>query len=509
MNRTQVSIRQDDLIQSVADALQYISYYHPVDYIKSLTKAYEREQSPAAKDAIAQILVNSRMAALGRRPICQDTGMATVFAKIGMEVRFDTKRGLADLVDEGVRRAYLHEDNPLRASMVADPLFARRNTRDNAPGIVHAELVPGDTVEVTVAAKGGGSENKARFVTLNPSDSVADWVVETIPTLGAGWCPPGLIGLGIGGSAEKAMLLAKESLLDPIDMADLQARGPASPEEELRLDLYGRINALGIGAQGLGGLTTVVDVKIKTYPTHAASMPVGLVPQCAANRHVHFVLDGMGPAHFEPPDLSDWPEIALERTAHTARRVDLDRLTREEVASWRPGETLLLSGRLLTGRDAAHKRIVDGIRAGKPPPVDLRGRVIYYVGPVGAVRDEVVGPAGPTTATRMDKFVPTLLAETGLLAMIGKGERGPQAIEAIARHGAASLVAVGGAAFLVAKAIRRSRVVAFADLGMEAIHEFDVEDMPVTVAVDARGNSIHRIGPAAWRRTPEPALARP
>lgn len=502
-------IREEDLIQSVADALQFVSYYHPADYIRHLAAAYEREESPAAKDAIAQILVNSRMAALGRRPICQDTGMATVFAKIGMEVRFDTKRGLADLVDEGVRRAYLHEDNPLRASMVADPLFARRNTRDNAPGIVHAELVPGDTVEVTVAAKGGGSENKARFVTLNPSDSVADWVVETIPTLGAGWCPPGLIGLGIGGSAEKAMLLAKESLLDPIDMADLQARGPASPEEELRLDLYGRINALGIGAQGLGGLTTVVDVKIKTYPTHAASMPVGLVPQCAANRHVHFVLDGMGPAHFEPPDLSDWPEIALERTAHTARRVDLDRLTREEVASWRPGETLLLSGRLLTGRDAAHKRIVDGIRAGKPPPVDLRGRVIYYVGPVGAVRDEVVGPAGPTTATRMDKFVPTLLAETGLLAMIGKGERGPQAIEAIARHGAASLVAVGGAAFLVAKAIRRSRVVAFADLGMEAIHEFDVEDMPLTVAVDARGNSIHRLGPAAWRRTPEPALARP
>jgi fumarate hydratase, class I len=495
-------IKEEDLVASVADGFQFISYYHPADYIRHLAKAYEREESPAAKDAIAQILVNSRMAALGRRPICQDTGSGQAFLKVGMDVRFETQRSLAELVNEGVRRGWTAPDNPLRASMVFDPLFSRPNTRDNTPAIVHVELVPGDTVEVTLAAKGGGSENKARFVVLNPSDSVVDWVLETLPTLGAGWCPPGMLGLGIGGSPEKAMLLAKEALLEPIDMSELMARGPASKEEEMRLELYDKVNALGIGAQGLGGLTTVVDVKIRTFPTHAASLPVGLIPQCAANRHIHFVLDGSGPAQFEPPDLRDWPDIALERTAHAARRVDLDTLTPDEVAKWKPGDTLLLSGRLLTGRDAAHKRIAEMIGAGQPLPVDFRNRVIYYVGPVDAVRDEAVGPAGPTTATRMDKFTELMLAETGLLAMIGKAERGPEAIEAIRRHRAAYLIAIGGAAYLVSKAIKFSRRLAFEDLGMEAIHEFEVEDMAVTVAVDSNGDSIHALGPAAWRRQP-------
>jgi fumarate hydratase class I len=493
-------IKEDDFVQSVAEALQFISYYHPADYIRHLAQAYEREESPVAKDAIAQILVNSRMAALGRRPICQDTGTVVAFLKIGMDVRFASQRSLTELVNEGVRRAYTDESNPLRASMVFDPLFTRANTRDNAPAVVHMELVPGDKLEVKLAAKGGGSENKARFAALNPSASVVDWVLETVPALGAGWCPPGMLGLGVGGTPEKAMLMAKEALLDPVDMSELLARGPASPEEELRVELYEKVNALGIGAQGLGGLTTVVDVKLKTYPTHAASKPVGLIPQCAANRHIHFTLDGSGPARLEPPDLADWPEIVLDRTRHVARRVDLDRLTREQVASWQPGETLLLSGRMLTGRDAAHKRIADLLRAGQPLPVDFRGRVIYYVGPVDAVRDEVVGPAGPTTATRMDSFTELMLGQTGLLAMVGKGERGLEAIEAIARHRAAYLIAVGGAAYLVSKAIRASRVAAFPDLGMEAIHEFVVEDMPVTVAVDATGTSIHAVGPAEWRR---------
>jgi fumarate hydratase class I len=493
-------IKEDDLIQSIADGFQFISHYHPADYIRHLTKAYEREKSAAAKDAIAQILVNSRMAALGRRPICQDTGSAQVFLKVGMDVKFDTHRSLTDVVDEGVRRAWTVSHNPLRASIVFDPLFSRANTSDNTPAIVHMELVPGDTVEVTLAAKGGGSENKARFAVLNPSDSVVDWVLETVPTLGAGWCPPGMLGLGIGGSPEKAMLLAKESLLEPIDMTELIARGPASREEEMRLELYEKINALGIGAQGLGGLTTVVDVKIKTFPTHAASMPVGLIPQCAANRHIHFVLDGTGPARFEPPDLGDWPEIALDRTSHVARRVDLDTLTRDEIATWKPGDTLLLSGRLLTGRDAAHRRIAELIHRGEALPVDFRNRVIYYVGPVDAVHDEIVGPAGPTTATRMDKFTELMLAKTGLLAMIGKAERGPEAVAAIKQHGAAYLIAIGGAAYLVSKAIRSCRVLAFEELGMEAIHEFEVNDMAVTVAVDANGDSIHALGPAAWRR---------
>jgi fumarate hydratase class I len=494
------TIQEEDLIQSVANGLQFISYFHPADYIRHLAHAYEREESPAAKDAIAQILVNSRMSALGRRPICQDTGSAQAFVKVGMGVRFAGQRTLGELIDEGVRRAYTDKANPLRASMVADPLFARVNTRDNAPAIVHVEMVSGDRLEVTLAAKGGGSENKARFATLNPSASVVDWVLETVPGMGAGWCPPGMLGIGVGGSPEKAMLLAKESLLEPIDMSDLRARGPSSKEEEMRLQIYEKVNALGIGAQGLGGLTTVVDVKIRTFPTHAASKPVGLIPQCAANRHVHFTLDGSGPAQFDPPDLKDWPEIVLERTAATARRVDLDTLTREEVASWKPGESLLLSGRLLTGRDAAHQKMAELIRAGQPLPVDLHNRVIYYVGPVDAVGDEAVGPAGPTTSTRMDAYTELMLAETGLIAMIGKAERGPAAIEAIRRHKAAYLIAIGGAAFLISKAIRSSRVLAFPELGMEAIHEFIVEEMPVTVAVDATGSSVHTTGPAYWRQ---------
>jgi fumarate hydratase class I len=493
------TIREDDFIQSVADALQYISYYHPVDYIEHLGRAWEREQSPAAKDAIAQILTNSRMCAEGRRPICQDTGIVNVFLRVGMDVRFDTRLSLADLADEGVRRAYDHPDNRLRASVVDDPLFARRNTRDNTPAVLHVELVPGDTVDVTVAAKGGGSENKSKFVMLNPSDSLTDWVLNTVPTMGAGWCPPGMLGIGVGGTAEKAMLLAKQSLMDPIDMHELLERGPRDAFEELRIELYEKVNALGIGAQGLGGLTTVLDVKIRSYPTHAASKPVAMIPNCAATRHAHFVLDGTGPVALEPPALEAWPRVTWSAGADS-RRVDLDSLTREQVASWRPGETLLLSGRMLTGRDAAHKRIADlfASGAGLPEGVDFTNRVIYYVGPVDPVREEVVGPAGPTTATRMDKFTDLMLERTGLLAMVGKAERGPAAIESIRRHGAAYLMAVGGAAYLVSKAVRAARVVAFSDLGMEAIYEFIVKDMPVTVAVDARGESVHATGPVEW-----------
>ena len=492
-------ISQQHFIESVADALQYISYYHPMDYIESLGRAYELEESPAAKDAIAQILTNSRMCAEGHRPICQDTGIVVAFVKVGMGVRWDATLNLQQMVDEGVRRAYLDPDNTLRASIVADPAFTRRNTRDNTPAVVHVELVEGDSVEVTVSAKGGGSENKAKFAMLNPSDSIVDWVVKTVPTMGAGWCPPGMLGIGIGGSAEKAMVLAKESLMDPIDMTELKARGPKTPLEELRIELHDKVNALGIGAQGLGGLATVLDVKILDYPTHAASKPIAMIPNCAATRHVHFTLDGSGPARLDPPDLTRWPKVDWKPSPE-ARRVDLDSLTPEQVANWKPGERLLLNGRMLTGRDAAHKRIADLFARGEglPPGVDLRNRVIYYVGPVDPVRDEVVGPAGPTTATRMDKFTEMMLEKTGLIAMIGKAERGPIGIEAIRKHKAAYLMAVGGAAYLVSKAIRASRVVAFEDLGMEAIYEFTVQDMPVTVAVDARGESVHQSGPAEW-----------
>lgn len=493
-------IRQEDFIRSVADALQFISCYHPADYVRALGRAWEREESEEARDAMAQILVNSRMSAEGRRPMCQDTGIVVVYLRVGMDVRWEADLAVADMVNEGVRRAYLDPDNVLRASIVDPPFGARRNTGDNTPAAVQVELVPGGEVDVRVAAKGGGSENKARFAMLNPSDSIVDWVLRTVPGMGAGWCPPGMLGLGIGGTAEKAMVLAKEALLDPIDMHELLARGPEGPTEALRVELYEKVNALGIGAQGLGGLTTVLDVKVKEFPTHAAGLPVAMIPNCAATRHLHFVLDGSGPAEFEPPRLEDWPEVTWE-AGEGAIRVDLERLTKKEAAAWKPGDRLLLSGRLLTGRDAAHKRIADLFERGEPLPegVDFTNRVIYYVGPVDPVRDEVVGPAGPTTATRMDKFTEMMLARTGLAAMIGKAERGPVGIEAIARHGAAYLMAVGGAAYLVSKAIRRSRVVAFEDLGMEAIYEFEVEDMPVTVAVDSRGASVHRTGPEKWR----------
>jgi fumarate hydratase class I len=492
-------IQRDHLVQSIADALQFISYYHPADYIRALARAYEREQSAAAKDAIAQILTNSRMCAEGHRPVCQDTGIVNVFLKIGMEVRFDFKTSLEDAVNEGVRRAYMDSDNKLRASILADPVGSRRNTGDNTPAVIHMQLVPGDKLEVDVAAKGGGSEAKSRFAMLNPSDSIADWVLKTVPTMGAGWCPPGMLGIGIGGTAEKAMVMAKEALMGPIDMAELKARGPRNKVEELRIELYDKVNALGIGAQGLGGLSTVLDVKINTYPTHAANQPVAMIPNCAATRHTHFVLDGSGPAEFEAPQLSDWPAIAWTPDAKS-RRVDLDQLTKAEVASWKPGERLLLSGKLLTGRDAAHKRINEFLGQGKALPVDFRNRVIYYVGPVDPVGSEVVGPAGPTTATRMDKFTEMMLSRTGLIGMVGKGERGPAAVEAIRRHKAAYLIAVGGAAYLVAKAIRKSKVLAFEDLGMEAIYEFEVHDMPVTVAVDSNGISVHDTGPAEWSK---------
>jgi fumarate hydratase class I len=495
------TIRQQDFIESVADALQYISYYHPLDYIEALGAAYRAEESPAAKDAIAQILTNSRMCAEGHRPICQDTGIVVAFVKIGMDVRWDgVTMSLAEMVNEGVRRAYMDPDNVLRASIVADPAGARKNTRDNTPAVVHFDLVPGNTVEVKLAAKGGGSENKSKFVMLNPSDSIVDWVVKTVPLMGAGWCPPGMLGIGIGGTAEKALLMAKEALMEPIDMHELRARGPRNGIEELRIELYDKVNALGIGAQGLGGLSTVLDVKILDYPTHAASKPVGMIPNCAATRHAHFTLDGSGPAKLDVPDLAKWPDVKWTPSP-TSKRVNLDTLTKEEVATWKPGETLLLNGKLLTGRDAAHKRIADIFARGEPLPegVDFTNRVIYYVGPVDPVRDEVVGPAGPTTATRMDKFTEMMLAKTGLIAMVGKAERGPVAIEAIRKHGAAYLMAVGGAAYLVSKAIRASRVVAFGDLGMEAIYEFDVKDMPVTVAVDARGTSVHNTGPREWQ----------
>ncbi len=492
-------IKESDLIQSIADAVQFISYYHPTDYIQHLARAYEREQNPAARDAIAQILTNSRMCAEGRRPICQDTGIVNVFLKVGMDVRLDTRLSLQELCDEGVRRGYTNPDNPLRASVLDDPLFTRKNTRDNTPCIVSVELVPGNTVDVQVAAKGGGSENKSKFVMLNPSDSLVDWVLKTVPQMGAGWCPPGMLGIGVGGTAEKAMLMAKQSLMEDIDMYELLERGPQNKLEELRIELYEKVNALGIGAQGLGGLTTVLDVKIKTFPTHAASKPVAMIPNCAATRHVHFVLDGSGPAQLTPPSLSDWPDVNWAPDYNKSLQVDLNTLTKEQVASWKPGQTLLLTGKMLTGRDAAHKRIQDMLERGEPLPVDFRNRVIYYVGPVDPVRDEVVGPAGPTTATRMDKFTDMMLEKTGLIAMIGKAERGPVAIESIRRHQSAYLMAVGGSAYLVSKAIRGARVVGFEDLGMEAIYEFDVKDMPVTVCVDSQGTSVHETGPAEWK----------
>jgi fumarate hydratase class I len=491
-------IRQQDVIDSVADALQYISYYHPVDFIQAVKAAYDREESKAAKDAMAQILVNSRMCAMGHRPICQDTGIVTVFVRVGMDVQWQAEMSLTDMVNEGVRRAYTHQDNILRASILADPDGERKNTGDNTPAVIHYEIVPGNTVSIDVAAKGGGSEAKSKFAMLNPSDSIVDWVLKMVPTMGAGWCPPGILGIGIGGTAEKAMLMAKESLLEHIDINELQAKGAENRNEELRLELFDKVNALGIGAQGLGGLTTVLDIKIKDYPSHAANKAVAIIPNCAATRHAHFVLDGSGPAQLDPPNLEDWPEITWEAD-ESVRRVNLDTVTQQDIADWKPGDTLLLSGKMLTGRDAAHKKMTDILARGEQLPVDLAGRFIYYVGPVDPVADEAVGPAGPTTATRMDKFTRTMLEQTGLMGMIGKAERGQTGIDAIKDNQAVYLIAVGGAAYLVSKAITHAKIVAFPELGMEAIYEFEVNDMPVTVAVDTQGESVHKIGPQIWQ----------
>ncbi|AKH43313.1 fumarate hydratase class I [Altererythrobacter atlanticus] len=494
-----VTIREEDLIESVADALQYISYYHPMDYIRALGEAYEAEQSPAARDAIAQILTNSRMCAEGHRPICQDTGIVNVFVKWGMDCRLsDTSRPLQDVIDEGVRRAYMNAENKLRASVLADPAFTRRNTRDNTPSVLHVEMVPGSTVSIDVAAKGGGSEAKSKFKMMNPSDNIVEWVLEMIPQMGAGWCPPGMLGIGIGGTAEHCVLLAKKALMDPIDMGQLKARGPQTDIEKLRIDIFDAVNALGIGAQGLGGLSTILDVKILDAPCHAANKPVAMIPNCAATRHAHFTLDGSGPAYLEAPNLAEWPQVDWKPDA-SARRVELDKLTPEEVQSWKQGDRLLLNGKMLTGRDAAHKRIKDMLEAGEELPVEFKGRVIYYVGPVDPVGEEIVGPAGPTTATRMDKFTRMML-EQGLLAMVGKAERGPMAVDAIRDHKSAYLMAVGGAAYLVSRAIKGSKVVGFEDLGMEAIYEFEVQDFPVTVAVDGEGNNVHALAPLHWQK---------
>ena len=492
------TIRQQDVIQSVADALQYISYYHPADFIKAVKEAYDREESKSAKDAMAQILINSRMCAMGHRPICQDTGIVTVFVKVGMDVRWDADMSLTDMINQGVREAYTHPDNILRASILDDPDGARKNTGDNTPAVIHYEVVPGDKVEIDVAAKGGGSEAKSKFAMLNPSDSVVDWVLNVVPTMGAGWCPPGILGIGLGGTAEKAMLMAKEALLEHIDIQELQAKGAENRNEELRLELFDKVNALGIGAQGLGGLTTVLDIKIKDYPSHAANKAVAIIPNCAATRHVHFELDGTAPAQLEAPNLDDWPDITWE-TDDSVRRVNLDTVTQQEIEQWKPGDTLLLSGKMLTGRDAAHKKMTDILARGEQLPVDLTGRFIYYVGPVDPIGDEAVGPAGPTTATRMDKFTRTMLEETGLMGMIGKAERGQSGIDAIRDNNAVYLIAVGGAAYLVSKAITHAEVIAFPELGMEAIYEFEVNEMPVTVAVDTSGESVHRIGPEIWQ----------
>ncbi len=491
-------IRQDDLIESIADALQFISYYHPLDFIQAIHRAYEREESQAAKDAMAQILINSRMCAMGHRPLCQDTGIVNVFMKVGMDIQWQGSMSVTDMINEGVRQAYNHPDNLLRASILADPDGARRNTGDNTPAVISYEIVPGNKLVIDVAAKGGGSEAKSKFAMLNPSDSVVDWVLQEVPKMGAGWCPPGMLGVGIGGTAEKAMLLAKESLMESINIQELQDRGPSSRAEELRLELFKKVNDLGVGAQGLGGLTTVLDVKVKDFPAHAANKAVALIPNCAASRHTHFTLDGSGPAKQTPPNIEDWPKISWE-IGDSVRKVDLGKVTKNDLLDWMPGETILLSGKILTGRDAAHKRIVEMITDGEKLPVDMTGRFIYYVGPVDPVREEIVGPAGPTTATRMDKFTRTLLEKTGLIGMIGKAERGPSAIDAIRDHKAIYLMAVGGAAYLVSKAIIGAKVVAFEDLGMEAIYEFEIVDMPVTVAVDTNGESVHRTGPEIWK----------
>ncbi|MXW53764.1 MAG: fumarate hydratase [Gammaproteobacteria bacterium] len=500
------TIRQDDLAKSICDALQYVSYYHPPDFIQAMTEAWEKEESPAAKDALRQVLANSRMCAIGKRPICQDTGVVNVFLNVGMDVHWDASLPVEDIVNEGVRQAYLYSENPLRGSMMADPDGKRTNTKDNTPAIIHTKLVAGDKLEIEVAAKGGGSEAKANFKVLEPSESVADWILSVVPKMGAGWCPPGILGIGVGGTPEKAMVLAKEAMMQPIDIHALKERGAQSHAEELRLEIFDRVNALGIGAQGLGGLTTVLDVKVLEYPTHAANKPVAVIPNCTATRHIKFELDGTGPAVFTAPDLSLWPDIEYEPNA-IARRVDLDGITKQDVANWKAGETLLLSGKILTGRDAAHKRLCQYLNEGRSLPVDFTDRFIYYVGPVDPVREEVVGPAGPTTATRMDRFTRQMLETTGLLGMIGKAERGAEAVDVIRENGAVSLIAVGGAAYLVSKSITSSRLLAFEDLMMEAIYEFEVKDMPVTVAVDSKGNSVHQSGPKQWRARAEGSIS--
>mgnify|MGYP001300685007 CR=1 FL=1 len=494
-------IKEDDLIESISSALQFISYYHPIDYIEHLKKAYDKEENFSAKEAIAQILTNSKMCAEGKRPICQDTGIVNVFLKVGMDVQFKGfTKSINEAINEGVKIAYNNNDNKLRASIVEDPQFLRKNTKNNTPAVVHYEIIPGNKVLIDIAAKGGGSENKSKLSMLNPSDSIVDWILDIVPKMGAGWCPPGILGIGIGGTAEKAMLMAKQSLMDEINMIELINDGPKNKLEELRLEIYNKVNELGIGAQGLGGLTTVLDIKINMYATHAASKPVAVIPNCAATRHAHFILDGSGPSYLEPPSLSKWPDIGWKPNSKTSKSVNLNTLTSEEVQSWKPGETLLLNGKMLTGRDAAHKKISEMLKNNENLPVNFKNRVIYYVGPVDPVRNEVVGPAGPTTATRMDKFTDIILQKTGLLAMIGKAERGDQAVEAIRKQKSAYLMAVGGAAYLVSKAIKKAKVICFEDLGMEAIYEFEVKDMPVTVAVDSKGTSVHVTGPKKWQK---------
>ena len=486
-------IKQEHLIESIHSSLQYISYYHSPDFISAMVLAYERETSQSAKNAIAQILINSKMCALGKRPICQDTGIVNVFVEVGMSVEWDSELSLEDMINEGVRRAYNEPDNRLRASIVSDPLFGRKNTQDNTPAVIHTKIVKGSKLDITVAAKGGGSENKSKFTVLNPDDSLTDWVLKTVPKMGAGWCPPGMIGIGVGGTAEKAMLMAKSSLMEPIDINEIKDKSNPSEIEKLRIDLFNKINALGIGAQGLGGLTTVLDVKINDYPTHAASLPVAMIPNCASTRHVHFSLDGSGVAELPKVDLSLYPDLEMDVTKYT--KVDLNNLTQSQMDDWNIGDTLLLSGTIITGRDAAHKRLKTMIESGEglPEGVNFDNKFIYYVGPVDAVRDEVIGPAGPTTASRMDKFTDLMLENTGILGMIGKAERGQATVESIKKHKASYLIAVGGAAYLISKSIKKAKVVAFEEMGMEAIYEMEVKDMPVTVAVDTDGENIHKV----------------
>jgi len=486
-------IKQEHLIESIHSSLQYISYYHSPDFISAMVLAYERETSQSAKNAIAQILINSKMCALGKRPICQDTGIVNVFVEVGMSVEWDSELSLEDMINEGVRRAYNEPDNRLRASIVSDPLFGRKNTQDNTPAVIHTKIVKGSKLDITVAAKGGGSENKSKFTVLNPDDSLTDWVLKTVPKMGAGWCPPGMIGIGVGGTAEKAMLMAKSSLMEPIDINEIKDKSNPSEIEKLRIDLFNKINALGIGAQGLGGLTTVLDVKINDYPTHAASLPVAMIPNCASTRHVHFSLDGSGVAELPKVDFSLYPDLEMDVTKYT--KVDLNNLTQSQMDDWNIGDTLLLSGTIITGRDAAHKRLKTMIESGEglPEGVNFDNKFIYYVGPVDAVRDEVIGPAGPTTASRMDKFTDLMLENTGILGMIGKAERGQATVESIKKHKASYLIAVGGAAYLISKSIKKAKVVAFEEMGMEAIYEMEVKDMPVTVAVDTDGENIHKV----------------